>query len=129
MSNLDFTDMDVEILYFMFDVPCFFYPNVIFFLLELGLFSHVFRPFGRPLHRSGRPNSGAQKTIFKFSFFSCVSTKKYDEVLISDFTMHLIISKWLIIQKCWQKRKTMKQRGRSKRRKCHRKCFHSFNYV
>ena len=76
MSNLDFTDMDVEILYFMFDVPCFFYPNVIFFLLELGLFSHVFRPFGRPLHRSGRPNSGAQETIFKFSFFSCISTKK-----------------------------------------------------
>ena len=29
--------------------------------------------------------------------------------MINDFTMHLIISKWLRRQKCRQKRKTMRQ--------------------
>ena len=37
--------------------------------------------------------------------------------------------KWLRIQKYRQKRKTMRQRGWSKRRNCHWKCFYSFNYV
>ena len=31
-------------------------------------------------------------------------------MVISDFTMHLIILKWLRKQKCRQKRKTMKQK-------------------
>ena len=38
----------------------------------------------------------------KFSFFN----KKCVELAISDFKMHLIISKWLRIQKCREKRKT-----------------------
>ena len=37
--------------------------------------SDVFLPFRRPAHRLGHPNSGTQKTIFKFSFFSYISTK------------------------------------------------------
>ena len=55
--------------------------------------------------------------------------KKYVEVAINDFTMHLVISKWIRIQKCRQKRKTMRQRGRSEKRNCQRKCFYSTNYV
>ena len=37
--------------------------------------SDVSRPFGRPVNRFGCPNSGAQKRLFKFTFFSCISTK------------------------------------------------------
>ena len=51
------------------------------------------------------------------------------EVAINDFTMHLIVSKWLIMQKRRQKRKTMRERGLSERRNCLKKCFHSLNYV
>ena len=36
--------------------------------------------------------------------------------------MHLIILKWLRLQKCRQKIKTMRQRGQSKRRNCQQKC-------
>ena len=43
--------------------------------------------------------------------------------------MHLIILKWLRIQKSRQKRKAMRQRGRSERRSCQRKYFHSFNFI
>ena len=41
----------------------------------ISFVSDVFRPFGRPVYRFGYPNSGAQKTLFKSSFFSCISTK------------------------------------------------------
>ena len=37
--------------------------------------SDVFRLFGRPVYRFWRSNSTAQKALFKFSFFSCISTK------------------------------------------------------
>ena len=43
-------------------------------------------------------------------FFQFYFNKKYVEVVINDFTMHLIILKWLRRQKCRQKRKTMKQK-------------------
>ena len=52
--------------------------------------------------------SGAQKTPFKFPFFSCISLEKYVDIAINDFTKHPIISKWLKRQKCKQKRKTMR---------------------
>ena len=71
----------------------------------------IFRSFGRPVYWLGRPNSGAQKTLFKFAFFR----------------MDLLISKWLRIKKWKQKRKTMRQRGQSDRKNCQYKCFHSFN--
>ena len=35
---------------------------------------HMFRPFGRPVYWFDHPNSGDQKILFKFSFFSCIST-------------------------------------------------------
>ena len=59
------------------------------------------------------------KKVFQVFFLSYISIKKYVEVAISDFTMQLIISKWLRIQKCRQKRKAM----RKERRNCQRKCF------
>ena len=37
--------------------------------------SDVFRQFGRLIYWFGHPNSGAQKTLLKFSFFSCISTE------------------------------------------------------
>ena len=44
-------------------------------------------------------------------FLVLFQQKKYVEVAINVFTMHhLIISKWLRIQKCIQNRKTMRQR-------------------
>ena len=74
------------------------------------------------------PNSGSQKTLFKF-YFSCISTKKIRRSNNQYFTMYLTISTWLRIQNYKQKRKTMRQRGRSERRNCQRKYFHSFKYV
>ena len=71
----------------------------------------------------------APKKVFQVFFFSYISTKKYVEVAINDFTMHLIISKWFRIQKCRQKRKEMRPRGRKERRNCQRTCFYSFGYV
>ena len=50
--------------------------NVTFSLFDGGeKGSDVFRPFWRPVYPLGRPNSGAKKTVIKFSFFSCISTK------------------------------------------------------
>ena len=52
------------------------------------------------------PKKGYSSFLFQLCF-----NKKQVEVAINDFTMHLIISKWLRIQKCRQKRKTMGERG------------------
>ena len=79
------------------------------------------------VYQFGCPNSGTQKNTFQDFFFQLYF--KYVEVAINDFTMHLIILKWLRIQKCKQKRKKTRQRGRSKRRNCQQKCYHSFNYI
>ena len=59
------------------------------------LSSDISRPFGRPAYWFGCPNFGALKTLIKFPSFSCISTKKYVQVAINDFTMHLITLKWL----------------------------------
>ena len=37
--------------------------------------SDVFRAFGRPVYWFGCPNCVAQKALFRFSFFSYISTK------------------------------------------------------
>ena len=63
----------------------------------------------------------AQKTIFKFSFFSC-SLTKYAKLVINDFTIDQIILKWFRRQKCRQKRKIMRK-GRSERKKLSMKVF------
>ena len=89
--------------------------------------SHVSRLFARPVYRFRHLNSGSQKTL-KVSFSSCFPTRKC-WIAISDFTIYLIISKFLIRQKCRQKRKT-KTKGRwSEGRNYPQKCFHSSNYV
>ena len=51
-----------------------------------------------------------KKHFPNFLFFSFVLTKKYFEAAIIDFTMHLILLKWLKRQKCRQKRKRMRQK-------------------
>ena len=71
--------------------------------------SDVLRLFGRLIYWLGLQNFGAQETLFKFPF-SAVFNKKYVEVAINDFTMHLIISKWLRRQICRLKRKTIRQK-------------------
>ena len=38
-------------------------------------YSDVFRPFGRLVYWFGCPNSSTQRTLFKFPFSSCISTK------------------------------------------------------
>ena len=68
------------------------------------------------------------KALFKF-FFQLYSNKKYVELLIGDFAMHVIILKWLKTQKYNKKRKTMRQRGQSERRNYQRMCFHLFKEV
>ena len=62
-------------------------------------------------------------------FFQLYFNKKYIEMAINDFTMLLIISKWLRMQKCRQMRKRRRQRGRSERRNCQVNDFNSFYYV
>ena len=51
----------------------------------------------------------APKEHFPRFLFQLYFNKKYVEVGINGFTMHLIISKWLRKQKCKQKRKTLRQ--------------------
>ena len=77
---------------------------------------------------------GTQNLVRKNQFSSFLLSvefqqKKCVEVAINDFTMHLIVSKWLIMQKRRQKRKTMRERGWSERRNCQKKYFDPFNYV
>ena len=55
-------------------------------------------------------NSWQFKIYFKKLFYLLNFDKKYVEVVVDDFTMNLIISKWLRIQKFRQKRKTMRQK-------------------
>ena len=64
---------------------------------------------------------GAQKTIFKFSFFSCILTKNA-KLVINDFTIDQIILEWFRRQNCRQKGKIMKK-GRSERKKLCMKVF------
>ena len=54
-------------------------------------------------------NSWKFKIYFKKLFYLLNFDKNYVEVVVSDFTMNLIISKWLRIQKFRQKIKTMRQ--------------------
>ena len=75
------------------------------------------------------PKLWRPKNTFLVFFFQLYFNKKYVEMAIDDFTMHLVISKWLRIQKCRQKKETMSQRVPSEKRNCQRKCFHSINYV
>ena len=54
-------------------------------------------------------NSWKFKIYFKKLFYLLNFDKNYVEVVVNDFTVNLIISKWLRIQKFRQKRKTMRQ--------------------
>ena len=53
---------------------------------------------------------GVPKDTLQVFFFPLYFNKKYVKVEINDYTMHLIISKWLRMQKCRQLRKTMRQK-------------------
>ena len=60
------------------------------------------------------------QNTFQVFFFQLYFNKKYVEVATNDFTMHLIISRWLRIKKA------LRQKGQSERRNCQQNCF---NYV
>ena len=62
--------------------------------------SDVFRPFGRQVYQFGHP-----KNTFHVFSVQLYFNQKYVEVVINDFTMHLIVLKGLRIQKYRQKRK------------------------
>ena len=47
---------------------------------------------------------------FQVLFFQLYLNKNYVKIAINDFTVDIIISKWLRKQKCRQKRKTMRQK-------------------
>ena len=57
----------------------------------------------------------APKKILSF-LFQLYFNKKFAEVTVNDFIMHLIILKWLRIQKCRRKRIAMRQSSRSERK-------------
>ena len=57
----------------------------------------------------------APKKMLSF-LFQLYFNKKFAEVTVNDFIMHLIILKWLRIQKCRQKRIAMRQSSRSERK-------------
>ena len=56
-------------------------------------------------NRSRRLRRRHKKTLFTFSFFRLCFNKKYVEVVINNFAMDLIISKWLRRQKCDRREK------------------------
>ena len=62
------------------------------------------------------------KKQFSRFLFLVLFQQEIVDLAINDFTMHLLISKWLRIQKCRQE-KTMRQRN------FQQKCFDSFNDV
>ena len=55
------------------------------------------------------PTIGHTNNNFQVFFFQLCFNKKYVIVAINDVTMYIIISEWLRIQKCIQKRKAMRQ--------------------
>ena len=57
------------------------------------------------LHKLWHPKNPFQDLFFQLHF-----NKKYVEVAINDFTMHLVVSKWLRRQKCRQKDVKMKEK-------------------
>ena len=61
-------------------------------------------------------------------FFQLYFNKEDIEVAINDFTMHLIISKWLRIQKCRQEINNETKRLKRKEKTVN-KGFHSINYI
>ena len=75
----------------------------------ISVCSDVSRPFWRTVYRFGRPNFGAKKTLFRFSFFSCISTK--NTLKQSMISQHIkLFGNDLEDKKCRQKRKTMRQK-------------------
>ena len=73
---------------------------------------HIWNQFIRQRHieavwETGIPVWAPKKQFSSFFFQFCFNIK-YVEVVISDFTLHLIIWKWLRRQKCGQKREKMK---------------------
>ena len=58
----------------------------------------------------GAQTLAPKKHVLGFLFSVVFYLKKYVEVVLSDFTMHLIISKWLRRQKWGQKREKMKSK-------------------
>ena len=78
--------------------------------------SDVFRLFRTLVYQFGCPNSGAQKHFSSF-FFQLYFNKKYIEVAVNDFTMHLINLKWRRIQKKYTEEKNNETKRSNKKNK------------
>ena len=68
------------------------------------------------------PNLWSPNIIFQVLIFQLYFNKNVLKLAINNFTMHLIILKWLRRQKCRQKRKTMRQRDVKARQEIICKC-------
>ena len=68
------------------------------------------------------PNLWSPNIIFQVLIFQLYFNKNVLKLAINNFTMHLIILKWLRRQKCRQKRKTMRQRDVKARKEIICKC-------
>ena len=58
----------------------------------------------------GTKNLGPKKHLLSFFFFQLYLNKKYVDIAINNFALHLIASKWLRRQKCRQTRKNQIKR-------------------
>ena len=68
---------------------------IIIYLYILLIYIYIFIYITDVLRVSGGP-----AYLFGHPFFQMYFNKKYVEVVITDFTKHLMISKWLRRQKC-----------------------------
>ena len=78
------------------------FMNQVYKTMNSSLSWDASTPFGRlvySLYKLWHPKNPFQDLFFQLHF-----NKKYVEVAINDFTMHLVVSKWLRRQKCRQKR-------------------------
>ena len=75
-------------------------PSAVFVFGDLNIHhnSDICRLFRRLVYRFGHP-----KNTFQIFFSQLQSNKNSVKAVINDFIMHLIISKWIRIQKWWQR--------------------------
>ena len=77
--------------------------------ITLAPFSDLFRLFGRLIYRFGHTDSDAQN-VFSSFLFSVVFQQKISWSSDNDYSVYLIVSKWLRRQKFKQNRITVRQK-------------------
>ena len=99
--------------------------------VDVGYWSNsdAFKLSGRPVYRFEDSNLGTQETLFKFSFFSCISTKIMLK-LSSDQSFHnAFFRKAQMAEMQSEEKNNETKRCQSERRNCLQKCFHSFRFL